>query len=409
MDDIQNTKQYLDELLHETSKLQGKFEDSLRLKVPQYLFCGSSFASCSLASQCASSAQKYADKTQVYFNFYQTLQQQAAAITRNGTTNREDNVEEECVGVEKKQRVSLLRDTLAMHMNDDDGGEIHIKNSSSQDASMKCKLSSSESQNSEYSLVKSNNENNRNGDKAVVDNDRIPSISKSPSSGIKSEYLVERETNAEPVNTAYADAIESTTRTTMIISSSTKTNNDIADSNFSSSGSLIRGNGRISHGAASFPVQVMNSGMATATTTVTTTDSDDNNLECTTTGAIGVEKIVAECVCSSDNEDDEELSTKDLTYLSKSLDIPAHIIKAASLQQKYSSNSGDVRTSSNTESEKRKESQIPKPTSTLASTQPAALGKSNRNMKGAQAWKKYCKTPALNFCRCFEDHCVCYI
>lgn len=402
MDDIQTTKQYLDEILRETNKLQEKFEDSLRLKVPQYLFCGSSFTSCSLASQCAASAQKYADKTQVYFNFYQTLQQQAAAITRNGVTKSEDNEEEDCVGVEKKQRVSLLRDTLAMQMNDDEEEEIHIDNT--QDESIKCKLSSIKSQNSEHSLAKRKNEDNRSRDNAVVDNDRIPSISKSPLSGIKTKCPVERETKAEPINTAYADAIEPTTRTTMIISSSTTTNNDTVDSNFSSSGSLIHGNDSFSHGAASFPVQVMNSGTVTATVTAATTGSAENNLACTTTGEIGIDKNVAECVCSSDNE---ELSTKELTYLSNSLDIPAHIIKAASLQQKYSSNSSVISTSS--EIEKITESQSPKSASTLASTQQAALGKSNRNMKGAQAWKKYCKTPALNFCRCFEDHCVCYI
>lgn len=75
-DDTMNSRKYLDQLLNETSQLQEKFEDSLRLKVPQYFYAGSSLTSSSLATQCAAAAQRYSDKTQVYFNFYQSLRQQ---------------------------------------------------------------------------------------------------------------------------------------------------------------------------------------------------------------------------------------------------------------------------------------------------------------------------------------------
>ena len=78
-DDIPSCRKYLDEVLQETHKLQDKLEDSIRQKMPQYFTSGPSLGSYSLAFQCAASTQRNIDTSQIYSNFYQSLQRQQIA------------------------------------------------------------------------------------------------------------------------------------------------------------------------------------------------------------------------------------------------------------------------------------------------------------------------------------------
>ncbi|ODN04271.1 Mitochondrial basic amino acids transporter [Orchesella cincta] len=329
-DGIQDCRKYLDELLTETSRLQEKFEDSLRLKVPHYLH-GNSLTSSSLASQCAASAQKYADRTQTYFNFYQTL-------VHAETEENEEKDEEEDVGVDARDKQVGLSIATTTSMQ---------PSTASQST---CSLSSRR-------LDDNNQQHNRNIDNAVLHNNHIPSSSKSASSSHENRF--ESETYASPISGD--DETESTDR---------------EDGETKSVSSLIQGNKVFSHEAASLPARrraTNNTSHQLGASTVNTND---------TAGGAHLEFF---------NNDSRSLSQGDFTYLSKSLDIPVHILKAAASQQK---NYNDNATASSNKTQ-------------MVVAKTATLARSS-NLK-AQAWRKYCKTPAVNLCKCFEDHCVCFL
>jgi len=78
-DDTTTCKKYINEIVSETHKLQDRLEDSIRQKMPNYFISGNSLTSCSLAFQCAASTQRHIESTQLYSNFFQTLQRQQLA------------------------------------------------------------------------------------------------------------------------------------------------------------------------------------------------------------------------------------------------------------------------------------------------------------------------------------------
>jgi len=352
-DGVQDCRKYLDELLTETSRLQEKLEDSLRLKVPHY-FHGNSLTSTSLASQCAASAQKYADRTQTYFNFYQALQQAEYGTSAQTAT---ENEEEEDVGVETNMQ------TLS-------------SSSSSTTSKDTCSLSS---RSSRYEQVDDNNQQQHNRniiDNAVLHNNHIPSSFKSSLSSNEKHF--ESETYASPIPIISCHETEPTDR---------------KDEQSKSASSLIQGNKVFSHEAASLPVRSRMSGSIS-----------NNHIG----GAITVNNNAtgggAHLEYFNNNDDARSLSQGDLSYLSKSLDIPVHILKAAASQQMHSNNSVVI------QSTQKAQIVLPKkaaPTPSLSSL--SAQARSNNLKSQAQAWRKYCKTPAVNLCKCFEDHCVCFL
>lgn len=458
-DDVQNARQYLDELLTESAQLQEKFEQSLRLRVPHYLLnsssAGSSLTSCSLAAQCASSAQKYVDRTQVYFNFYQSLQQQQG--------EHSTAAEEECVGVESKQpHVSLLlheklaisintetAENCSAYVNNSIGKQVISLSGDEQQATQNVmKTDGSASSRSCEEADDDNNkqqQHNRIGDNAVRHNNHQHHIPSSTSTAVtattklsasgaveeKNESPVKRETSAKTVNatamiscdeteSATSSASASVARTSMGMNTNMKLSDDEDDERQEdrNSGSIgmqsNQGNERVSHEASSFPVQVIKSGITFA---ATTGNGVDNGV-IPTTGAVSSEeeqRTAAEYLNSyEEHQGNPVLSDRDLTYLSKSLDIPAHIINAASLQQKYRAEKEGNGGSSCTKSEaKVSEKRTRAKSSSVALTRPSRTGANapaaNSANKTAQAWRKYCTTPALKFCKCFEDHCVCYV
>ncbi|CAL8111332.1 unnamed protein product [Orchesella dallaii] len=354
-DGIQDCKKYLDELLTETSRLQEKFEDSLRLKVPHYLYGNSLTSSCSLASQCAASARKHTDKTQTYFNFYEALQQAECETEEN-----EEKEEEEARGVEK---LYLLRDKQ-VELRSSSLTSISMQTSTSTTSQSTCSLSSR----SRCDDDNNHQQSNRNINNAVLHNDHIPSSSQSSSSS-SAENRFERETYASPIPIS-CDATQSTER---------------KEGETKSVSSLIQGNKVFSHEAASLPVRRRTAATISNDIGAASVSNDD------TTGA-HLEFF---------NNDSRSLSQGDFTYLSKSLDIPVHILKAAASQQKNDAKNAIA-------SSNKTYTGVTKTASTNTSSS-SALARSSSLTAQAKAWRKYCKTPAVNLCKCFEDHCVCFL